>query len=145
MNHSKQRREKEGSPEKITSHVIFRITMIAVFLGTAFLVFSGRLSCTDGFGAKTYAGEVQTEQVLVRSFGIEGDLMCQLLKGFGSELVAEDLLDLKLNCESKVLREELIGDVAVIDVELVCECVDPDREIFDLTGFSGKWRLVIER
>lgn len=136
---------KEGSSEKITSHLVFRVTMIAVFLSTAFLVFSGHLSCTDGLGAKSYDNEVRTEQDLTRSFGIEGELMYQLLKGFGSEIVAEDLPGLKLNCDSKVLREEVIGDVAVIDVELECECVAPDSEILDLTGFSGEWRLIIDR
>jgi len=64
-----------------------------VFLSTAFLVFSDNLSCTDRLVASTHNKDFDSKEELDRSFGIEGELMHQLLKGFGSELVADQILD----------------------------------------------------
>ncbi len=75
------------------------------------------------------------------TFGMEGELMYQLLKAFGCEMVADGMEYLRLNCEPRLLTEEILEDTAIVDVSLDCECFDPEAGYSTITRLRGEWEL----
>jgi hypothetical protein len=123
---------------------MFRGFLILVFLFVAYLVFSGHLSLPYSPGTVSYAGDVSDRVEIDPVFGMEGELMNQLLLAFGSERVANEMLGVMLNCSPRVLKEEIVDDVAYVEVELVCECVTPEDEVNDISFLKGTWRIMLE-
>jgi hypothetical protein len=77
------------------------------------------------------------------AFCLDGEVMQQLLQGFGSSIPGDELVGLKLNCGTRILREEAAGDNLVLDIELECECVDPDGEPTELDSVQGQWTIKV--
>ena len=75
------------------------------------------------------------------SFCLDGSVMTQLLQGFGSVWLADEVAGYRLNCGARILREEIIDNHAVLDVEVECECVDPDVEGMEPMNVKGQWSL----
>ncbi len=74
----------------------------------------------------TPADAVAVEYHEPNAFCLEGEVMQQLMQGFGSEEIAREVQGSRLNCEARVIREQIVDGVAVLDVEVVCECQDDD-------------------
>lgn len=90
-----------------------------------------------------YAKNMNVRKTEARSFGIEGEDIYQFLKAFGSEVVAERVVNAKLNCDSYVVREELREKSAVIDVMLDCECVDSSDDEIEPERLRGEWKFFV--
>jgi hypothetical protein len=119
---------------------ILRIT-VASLIFLAAVVFSVRevpsftAVVPSATGMNAPAGEFHP------TFGMEGELMHQLLVAFGSERVADGMENLVLNCEPRLLVEEIRGDTAIVDVSLDCECLDREGDFSDITRLRSEWKL----
>jgi hypothetical protein len=93
--------------------------------------------------ASAFPGTGRIDDEIPYSFCMEGEVMYQLLQGFGSEKLANEVLESRLNCGSRILREEIVGNIAVLDVELECECTEPEAEELEPGRFRGEWTLTV--
>jgi len=118
--------------------------LIGLYLmGTSWLIV-GPMSPLRQADASAFPGAVRNNKEISHAFCMHGDVMHQLLQGFGSERIAQEVLGSNINCEAQIITEEIIGTAAVLDVEIECECMDPEGEKVVLDNLKGEWRFRIE-
>ncbi len=124
--------------------IVQGLLMILFLLSIAWIL-SGHWPGLSEAGARAASEGPEIGQTGPRAFSIEGEDMSQFLMAFGSERLAAEVVDLKLNCESLILREEILGKTAVLDVKLSCECLDPESEENDVEYVQGDWQVIVHR
>jgi hypothetical protein len=69
--------------------------------------------------------------------------MHQLLQGFGSEILVDEVLGLKLNCKAVILREEIEDTEGIMHAIIECECMDPefDNDYLGLELIKNEWEM----
>jgi hypothetical protein len=77
------------------------------------------------------------------TFCLDGEVMHQLLQGFRSEKVANEVMGKKFNCGATIRREEIVDGQAFLDVELLCECADADAQDPNRMRMQGDWRIAV--
>jgi hypothetical protein len=131
-----------GSPA-VPGHP-FRVGLILIVISTVLGLAGGRPRFEAiGFVRAAQAEPAAEVSQMVSSFCLEGEIMQQLLEGFGSRILVEAVAGKHLNCDARVLREESDGVRALLDVELECECEESEHPAEEPMRFDGTWRISI--
>jgi hypothetical protein len=128
------------------------IMAISLFIGIWLLFFSGTQIFFNELKQLEEADLVSSAQAeslgysQVNEFCLNGTVMHQLMQGFGSEEIANEVEGSRLNCEARIIREEIVNGVAVLDVEIDCECQENDckDEVTDTPEkMRGRWQFTM--
>jgi len=78
------------------------------------------------------------------AFCLEGPVMAQLLQGFGCAELAGRVESSRLNCTTRILREEVVDGQARLDLVIECECEDARAGDAPLRRLDGEWRMIVD-